>query len=262
MIKLKMHAMYDHFPEHNPQDGEPYLDCYSDSHIYECTERGNNIALMLEPRSMLSDKYEYVRSHADYFKAIFTHDSELLRLPQAHYLNWADVWLTTDSEKNKGISICTSFKNWCPLHVARLEFAKMYKDSSKVDAYFGDWNNPEIPNVKPQDYLEHYKFSIVIENDIDDYWFTEKILNCFSTKTVPIYVGAKKIYNLFNSDGIIQIDDWKDIPRIIDHLNIDEAYQNRLEAINDNFRRVEPYKVNWKERFFRDYEALMEGLLQ
>jgi hypothetical protein len=138
----------------------------------------------------------------------------------------------------------------------------MYKDSNKVDTFFGDWNNPQIPNIKPQDYLEHYKFSIVIENDIDDYWFTEKILNCFSTKTVPIYVGAKKIYNLFNSDGIIQIDDWKDIPRIIDHLNIDEAYQNRLEAINDNFRRVEPYKINWKTRFFRDYEALMEGLLQ
>ena len=126
MIKIKMHAMYDHFPDHNPQPGEPFIDCYSDSHVFECNGPGKNIALLLEPRSMLRDADRYVDEHPEYFRYIFTHDSKLLQLPQARELNWADVWLTTDSSKTKGISLMTSFKNWCPLHKARLELAEYF----------------------------------------------------------------------------------------------------------------------------------------
>ena len=149
---------------------------------------------------MIGDAYDYVLTHYTQFKYIFTHDSQLLRLPNARMLNWADVWLTTDSEKNMGISLCTSPKDWCPLHHARLQLYQHFRKSNVVDTFYGDWNNPELPNIKPEDYLEHYKFSIIIENDIDDFWFTEKILNCFSTKTVPIYVGARKIRELFNKE--------------------------------------------------------------
>ena len=134
-MKMKMHAMYDHVPDYYPLPGEQYIDCYSDTYVKECNHRGNNIALMLEPRSMIGDAYQYVFGHADYFKYIFTHDSELLKLPQARELNWGQVWLTTDSEKIRGISLCTSPKNWCPLHNARLKLAKLYENSGKVDVF-------------------------------------------------------------------------------------------------------------------------------
>lgn len=260
MIKLKMHAMYDHFPEHNPKEGERYLDCFADMHVQNCTGPGNNIALLLEPRSMIAPAYEYVAMHPEYFKLIFTHDSKLLSYPQARYLNWADVWLTTDSEKDKWISLCTSFKDWCPLHKARLLLAKAYENDKDVDVFYGDWNNPEVPQVPAKDYLEHYKFSIIVENDSDELWFTEKLLNCFSTKTVPIYIGASKIGDLFNSDGIIQVGSPYDIPSVVNNLK-DSSYTDRLDAINDNYELVKPYKVPWKERFFRDYEKLMEDVL-
>ncbi len=264
MVKIKMHAMYDHFPDHNPVEGEPFIDCYSDTYVEQCKGPGNNIALLLEPRSMIGPAYEYVAAHPDYFRYIFTHDSYLLNLPQSRMLNWSDVWLTTDSEKTKGISLVTSPKNWCPLHNARLELYEYFKEHGGVDVFYGDWNNPEIQNIKPQDYLEHYKFSIVIENDIDDYWYTEKILNCFSTKTVPIYVGARRINELFNEKGICQLDDWLDVPAFIDFINktgLDCFYLAMQEAIEDNFKRVEPWKTPWKERFFRDYGDLLEGMM-
>ena len=259
MIKIKMHAMYDHFPDHNPVEGEPYIDCYSDSYVRECVNAGNNIAMLLEPRSMIGEYYDYVLTHYTQFKYIFTHDSQLLRLPNARMLNWGDVWLTTDSEKTKGISLVTSPKNWCPLHKARLELYNYFKDRPEVDCFYGDWNNSEIPNIQPQDYLEHYKFSIIIENDLDDYWYTEKILNCFSTKTVPIYVGARKIYNLFNPYGIIAAT-IEDIPFIVENMDLEHFYESNQEAIEDNFRRVEPWKTPWKERFFRDYGDILEEL--
>ena len=260
MIRLKMHAMYDHFPDHNPVKGEPYIECYSDTYVDQCKGPGNNIALLLEPRSMIEPAYVWVEEHERYFRYIFTHDSRLLRLPQARMLNWADVWLTTDSPKTKGISLVTSPKDWCPLHHARLKLYNYFKEHGGVDVFYGDWNNPDIENIKPQDYLEHYKFSIIIENDIDDYWFTEKILNCFATKTVPIYVGARKIDEVFNGDGIIKAD-CGDIPWMVKSLKIDHAYERRREAIENNFKRVEPWKTPWKERFFRDYGDLLEDMI-
>lgn len=260
MIKIKMHAMYDHFPDHNPVEGEPFIDCYSDTYVKQCKGPGNNIALLLEPRSMIGPAYDWVEEHESYFRYIFTHDSKLLRLPQARMLNWADVWLTTDSPKTKGISLVTSPKDWCPLHHARLELYNYFKDFGGVDVFYGDWNNPNIENIKPQDYLEHYKFSIIIENDIDDFWFTEKILNCFSTKTIPIYVGAGRIEEIFNPAGILQVRNYKEIPWLVEGLNLDLTYNMHREAIEDNFKRVEPWKTPWKERFFRDYGDLLEEM--
>ncbi len=260
MYKLKVHALYDHFPALTPQDGDKYIDCYCDNNVRECIQPGKNIAMLLEPKSMIGGAYDYVKNHADLFRYIFTHDSDLLELPHAYLLNWADVWLTTDSEKTEGISLITSPKNWCPLHNARLELYKMFINNPKVDCFYGDWNNPKVKNIEARDYLEHYKFSIIIENDIDPNWYTEKIMNCFSTKTVPIYYGATKILDIFNSDGIIFVDNWKDIPQIVDNLDIDTEYTKRLEAIEYNFHRVDHWKTPWKQRFFDTYGDLFERL--
>lgn len=260
-LRIKMHAMYDHFPDCHPVEGLPYIECYSDTYVSECVAPGkNNIALLLEPKSMIGQAYEYVKAHHDYFAYIFTHDSELLKLPNAKFFLWCNLWLQSDEKKDKSISLCTSYKNWCPLHNARLELAKYYEKTSQVDVYYGDWNNPSIPTIEPRTYLSRYKYSIVIENDIDDYWFTEKILNCFGTKTVPIYVGATKIHEFFNPDGIIRVDNWEDIPKIINNLDLDREYETRKEAIEDNYRRAEKYKTGWKERFFSDYDEILEEL--
>lgn len=260
-LKIKMFAMYDHFPELKPiNELDPHINCYSDTFVNLCKEPGPNIAMLLEPRSMIEPAYDFVYENSHLFRYIFTHDSKLLNLQNARILNWADVWLTTDSPKTKGISLCTSPKDWCPLHHARLELYNYFKEHGGVDVFYGDWNNPNIPKVEPADYLEHYKFSIIIENDIDDYWFTEKILNCFATKTVPIYVGARKIDEVFNGTGIVWAY-WEDIPFIVEGLDLDYAYEYRKEAIEDNFKLVEPWKTPWKERFFRDYGDLLEGMM-
>lgn len=263
-LKIKMFAMYDHFPELKPiNELDPHINCYSDTFVNLCKEPGPNIAMLLEPRSMIEPAYDFVYENSHLFRYIFTHDSKLLKLPQARMLNWADVWLTTDSEKTKGISLVTSPKDWCPLHHARLELYEYFKEHGGVDCFYGDWNNSEIPNIKPADYLEHYKFSIIIENDIDDFWYTEKILNCFATKTVPIYVGAGKIQEIFEPQGIIQIpaDYWKDVIPIVENLNVDAQYEYCLPGVEKNFELVKPWKTPWKERFFRDYGDILEDMI-
>ena len=83
-------------------------------------------------------------------------------------------------------------------------------------------------------------------------------------KIYPIYTIIKKINELFNEKGIAQLDDWHDIPEFVDLISktgLDCFYLAMKEAIEDSFKRVEPYKTPWKERFFRDYGDLLEDMI-
>lgn len=264
MISFKEHHKYtDGFFQELCPEKDKYIDVYYDQEVIKCSKDNANkqIAMLLEPKSIIDDAYEYIAAHPDYFKYIFTHDSRLLRLNNAYELNWANVWLTTDSEKTKGISICTSYKDWCPLHTTRMMIANYYKDRPEVDTYFGDWIDGK-PRFEAKDYLEHYKFSIVIENDIDEYWYTEKLLNCFATKTIPIYIGATRISERFNPDGIIQIKgNWTYIYNVVESMDVDAAYKYRKEAIEENFYRVVPYKISWRDRFIHKYGKMLEEMM-
>ena len=60
----------------------------------------------------------------------------------------------------------------------------------------GDWKPP----------LFETQFHIAIENCRSRYYFTEKLIDCFLTDTVPIYWGCKNIAESFDVSGIIQVE--------------------------------------------------------
>ena len=259
-IKLKTYSFYDDFPENRPEEGKPYINCYMGDFCVRYPVEKNAIAILLEPRSLEPYGYDYIEKHPEQFKHVFTYDSQLLRkVPQAHFLLWATLWCTSDVPKTKGISMISSDKTCCELHKARLELAKILDKNDKVDC-FGTFKGPEH-YVNTYDAHAEYKFAIAFENYIDDMWYTEKILNCFGTKTVPIYYGARRIGDVFNADGIIQVDDWRKIPDLVNSLDIDAEYEKRKAAIEDNFERVKPYGARWRDRFFNEYGHLLRGMM-
>ena len=81
-------------------------------------------------------------------------------------------------------------------------------------------------------------FSVTIENDSYLTYWTEKILDCFVTGTVPVYYGSPDIFDFFNEDGIILLNDDFDVAS----LN-EEEYYKRMGAIEDNFNRALKYDV-------------------
>jgi hypothetical protein len=96
-----------------------------------------------------------------------------------------------------------------------------------------------IPWHDKTDALKDFMFSIVIENDQYDDYFTEKITDCFATGTIPIYYGTKNIGDYFNTDGIIEISmDVDIVDYIIKNKLTEELYYGKMDAIEDNFERV------------------------
>jgi hypothetical protein len=237
---------------------------------YECKRK---IAVLRESEEIMPQEYERALRRADImreFSMILTHSERILdkyenaRFAPANY-TWYGSPRTGGvlSEKNfelktKNISIIASDKGMCEIHKVRAAVAKHYVSNNRVDC-FGRSVNNYID--KKADALENYRYSIVIENSETPFYFTEKILDCFAAMTVPIYYGATRIGDFFNTDGIIRLnrtdlDDFGAIDRIIASCS-ENDYENRLDAIMDNYRRVQDY-LCYEDYLYRHFEELRD----
>lgn len=127
------------------------------------------------------------------------------------------------------ISMIASNKRITEGQNLRVQWAEMLE--GQVDLYGRGFN--EIENK--EDGLCDYMFSVVIENGFYESYFTEKILDCFASGTIPVYMGSPDIGKYFNTDGIIQLTEEFDIS--------DEIYYNKMNAIKDNLERCKQYEV-------------------
>ena len=84
------------------------------------------------------------------------------------------------------------------------------------------------------DFFESSKFHIAVENSRQKNYFTEKLIDCFASKTVPIYYGCPNIGDWFNMDGMITFQDLDELELIIRKLDAD-AYNWRKDAIEENY---------------------------
>lgn len=82
--------------------------------------------------------------------------------------------------------------------------------------------------------FEGFQFSIVLENSQQENYFTEKIIDCLLTKTIPIYWGCPNISDFFDTTGWLFFQDFESLLQIINSL--DETYYQRFsETIQKNF---------------------------
>jgi hypothetical protein len=110
--------------------------------------------------------------------------------------------------------------------------------NNKLDVYGRGYN----PIDYKLDALKDYAFSLTIENTQEDYYFTEKLIDCFMTGTVPIYWGCSSIGKFFNTDGMITFDNVNDLVDIIEGLSF-EKYNYMKDAIKDNFEKAKEFLI-------------------
>lgn len=246
------------------------LDIHFYSHNNMLTIEGKPIhkyGILIESKQIVPDNYRIFDKYkglAEEFDNIFTYDAELLnKLSNAKFFpGCSGVWYGRCGEnfqwekdcyqrKSKDISILSSDKVMCEMHKIRIKVSRHCKRNKLADT-FGTFDGGNYCLV--DDTLKDYRYSIVMENDVSDYFFTEKITNCFAAQTIPIYLGARKIDEFFNEEGIIRIseDDLEDIEKIL-HKCTPEYYMERINAILENYQRAYAYQnvYDWLyERYF------------
>lgn len=105
--------------------------------------------------------------------------------------------------KEKKLSIIVSNLSVFDGHKKRLSFLDVLRNSEiNLDIFGKGINFIE----SKWDGLAKYKYSIVIENSLNEDYWTEKIADCFLSWTVPIYYGCPNIGNYFPENSFILID--------------------------------------------------------
>lgn len=206
------------------------------SHAFSDGIQGKKYGWVLESKFIKPLVFSSVKNnYQEYFKVydtIFTHNQELLELDSR--FKWCPAqgfWIQDPKiyEKSKMISMIASNKQMTVGQKLRLKWVEMIGD--QVDLYGRGFNEISLKEEGLCDYM----FSVVVENGFYNSYFTEKIMDCFASGTIPVYLGSPDIAKYFNMDGIVMLTDEFDVS--------EEIYYSKMDAIRDNLERVKQYEV-------------------
>ena len=200
-----------------------------------------NIAWILEPYSLIPRVYHFLsdRKNSDKYDHILTHCQELIETnPNKYrYYPFGGCWIQPENRivhpKTKNISIIASGKSTTYGHKLRHEVIANFKD--QIDVFGRGYN---VIDLK-EEALKNYRYSIVIENDSNNYWFTEKLIDCLVTGTIPIYFGSN-ISKIFDMEGIITFSTIKELAEILPKLT-EEIYLKKLPMVQKNLIKALEY---------------------
>jgi hypothetical protein len=221
------------------------------------------IALLLEPPSVNNFAYDFISKNHHEFDYIITHQDTLSSISKNVIIlpQWC-TWIYPEKqkifEKHKNLSIIASDKKSTEGQVLRHDIVNYLQSKINIDLYGGltSGNSGYNPITDKSDGLSDYMFSIIVENSKYNYYFTEKIIDCLLTGTVPIYWGANKIDEFFDIRGFLIVDNIKDLDNIIPKLN-KETYDEMLPFITNNFKIASEFLTLEDfiyEKFIKKYE--------
>lgn len=227
-----------------------------------------------EPRATHPEVYYFVQENIRKYHRIYTFDKTLLeKAPQARKLLFGTSWikesdaLSALTDSKVGISFLCGSKDRI---IGQRHRQTIYRAQMELEAATGlqldFWRSCKdhiLPAVCPRgNRIIHtdgsakwglhrpYHYSIVTENSQQDNYFTEKILDCFLSKTVPIYWGCPNIGEFFSLQGIIFLngpDPLKELEVILKRCD-SELYDSMIPAIEYNYKEAFKYAFNYSDR--------------
>ena len=205
----------------------------------------NTILLTYEPSSVKL----YGGDYADQFAYVLTsHEPMALSHVGRHDVPPVGKWYyggvsdalrhTTPPPKTKQICIFMSAKQMGhTLHRKRYIFQKnLTQLLPELDIYGWDIDYVE----KKAECLDHYRYTIAVENHIGPHHWTEKLSDSFLGYCLPFYSGCTNATTYFPEESIVPIDmeDPRAAVDIIREAMASGEYERRLPAIIEARRRV------------------------
>lgn len=213
-----------------------------------------NILVLQEPNEYFG-LHDWAIQNQHLFSLILTWDDKVLNnCDNARFLAFGHTWLNKelwekDYDKKYQVSHLAGKLNKTYGHSLRHELLAR-QDEIKLDKNFyhtyGDrYNFKEAPLGKVEVFSES-QFGVAIENTSHRGYFTEKILDLFLMKTIPVYWGCSNIGDFFNPYGIFECSNVDDMVYTINSLD-ETTYENCKHAIEENYQTALQY-VDYEQR--------------
>lgn len=178
---------------------------------------------------------------ADKFDYVITFREDLIKSNPKKYLPAivGGTWIAEkdhslySNEKTKKCSLLLSSKVFTSGQSFRHQIAHSV---AGIDTFGGGSKTGHIKDKL--DALKNYKYSFIIENCQHYNYFTEKLIDCLVTGTIPIYYGCPNIQDHFNTKGFVIINSLQDLQ----NTKLTNAkYEEIKPFIEENFNKAKNY---------------------
>ena len=201
-----------------------------------------NVLVQCEPPELYHAFAGRVESTHAQYDLILTYHDRLLALPNAEEFcpvgSWIDPGIVLD--KQNEISYIMSSKIYTNAQRIRFMIMRRYQHVKNIGPFNFRMHRspPRLPSKN--DFFSWAKFNIACENQIMPNMYTEKILDCFQTRTVPIYFGCTNLHKYFDERGIIRFWGIEELEHILNTLT-PEDYESRKPYIDRNYELARPF---------------------
>jgi len=202
------------------------------------------ILYLAEPASVIPYLNQNFPKEFENFDKIYTFNDEILtEYKQSEFIEFGSCWLDFDNlslDKKNHITFVTSSKNMTFGHKLRQQIYNYLSSIDSVnDLEIYQHKSPPYHDIR-NDFFSSAKFHISVENSVQKNYFTEKLIDCFASKTIPIYCGCPNINEFFNIEGILTFNDINELKNILTNIN-EKLYDEKEKVIEDNYERAKKY---------------------
>ncbi len=139
-------------------------------------------------------------------------------------------------DKPRGLSWITSTAALVPGHDDRRRFLTRLQ-AARVELDLYGRGIREIPDK--WDGLAPYRYTLAIENHVNPYYWTEKVVDALLAWTLPLYYGCTALERWIPAEAFIRIDIRDpEAPEQVRAIAMSDTWSTRLEAIADARRRI------------------------
>jgi hypothetical protein len=202
-------------------------------------KNSKRIAWILEPPEIHPHAYQFVARYHKLFHEVLSFDLKLGEHIPVKYCPSLMTWIPAHQrrlyEKTKFASMVVSGKQITPMHKVRHELAEKLDQLGIVDLMGSkyQWFDNKI------DSLQDYKYHIVVENSTCPGYFSEKVIDCFATGTIPIVLNLGK-----NPANIIQTKLGEKItPDWYNNFTVEELI-HQVKYMKDKFGRPDQQEID------------------
>jgi hypothetical protein len=216
-----------------------------------------NILVIMEPNQLFG-LHNWAIQNAHLFSLILTWSEDILKHHNAILLPFGTSFLwdgqrykkLAQKEKQFEVSFLCGIKNQIEGQQLR---QKIFQKEDKVNIpkkWFYTVDGPK------DICFENNMFHIAVENSQNKNYFTEKIVDCFLTKTIPIYWGCPNIDEFFHGEGIITFKDENELIEILNSLEQGD-YEMRKKFIESNYELA----IGWAD-YFKRIKDIINDVIQ
>lgn len=220
----------------------------------------NSVAWLIEPDEILSScirqsVFELIRqkllSGAHRFSKLYTSFRCFADLPNVFILDKPPLssWVSDEDSlkehtKERDLVFITSSLRATQLQAYRTLVARLM-----LQYGFDVYGRGYTPVKFKSEVLSPSRFCISIENSIHEGYHTEKVLDCFRTKTIPLYVGDPLIEQSYDKRGMFIFKTVQELVNsdimvsLLNRKPMHDLYNDMLPYVEENYARYQDSAV-------------------